>query len=182
VSGRGKYVISARSRMNSSGCSRPIRRASSAPRSRSGAQLTICLSGALRLRLRSESGTHAFREQTWSARRITMEELRVVTPRAQRDEPDVGRERFEYPHCTLLYGRRPPARGEAGVFLIRDSVSTHSLQRRNRSFSVKGFPAVSAASRRAPPGASSPPRNRSGRHTLRPPWAEVVTCEAGLAS
>jgi hypothetical protein len=30
-----------------------------------------------------------------------MEELRVVAPRAQRDEPGVGRQRFEYPHGAL---------------------------------------------------------------------------------
>ena len=30
-----------------------------------------------------------------------MEELRVVAPRAQRDEPGVGRKRLEYPHGAL---------------------------------------------------------------------------------
>jgi hypothetical protein len=50
-----------------------------------------------------------------------MEELRVVTPRAHRDEPGVGRKRFEYPHGALPYGRRPPARGEAGVSLLAET-------------------------------------------------------------
>jgi hypothetical protein len=45
----------------------------------------------------------------------------VVTPRAHRDEPGVGRKRFEYPHGALPYGRRPPARGEAGVSLLAET-------------------------------------------------------------
>jgi len=53
------------------------------------------------LGLWGESRTLAFREQTSSARRITMKELRVVTPRAQRGEPGVGGKRFEYPHGAL---------------------------------------------------------------------------------
>jgi hypothetical protein len=44
----------------------------------------------------------------------------MATPRAQRDEPGVGRKRFEYPHGTP-YGRRPPARGEAGVSLLAET-------------------------------------------------------------
>ena len=44
----------------------------------------------------------------------------MVTPRAQRDEPGVGRKRFEYPHGAP-YGRRPPARGEAGVSLLAET-------------------------------------------------------------
>ena len=44
----------------------------------------------------------------------------MATPRAQPDEPGVGRKRFEYPHGTP-YGRRPPARGEAGVSLLAET-------------------------------------------------------------
>jgi len=89
--------------------------------------------GVLRLGLWSETRTLAFREQTWSAPRITVEELRVVTPAAQRDEPGVGRKRSEYPHGPLPIGRRPPASGRGGRLpSYRDPCSTHSLQRRNR--------------------------------------------------
>ena len=44
----------------------------------------------------------------------------MVTPGAQRHEPGVGRKRFEYPHGPP-YGRRPPARGEAGVSLLAET-------------------------------------------------------------
>jgi hypothetical protein len=50
-----------------------------------------------------------------------MDELRMVTPRAQRDEPGVGRKRFEYPHGALPTEDAHLRGGEAGVFLLAET-------------------------------------------------------------
>jgi hypothetical protein len=42
----------------------------------------------------------------------------MVTPRAQRDEPGVGRKRFEYPHGALSTEDAHLRGGEAGVSLL----------------------------------------------------------------
>jgi hypothetical protein len=44
----------------------------------------------------------------------------VVAPRAQRDEPGVGRKRFEYPHGALPTEDAHLRGGEAGVFLLAE--------------------------------------------------------------
>ena len=45
----------------------------------------------------------------------------MVTPRAQRDEPGVGRKRFEYPHGALPTEDAHPGGAEAGVFLLAET-------------------------------------------------------------
>ena len=42
----------------------------------------------------------------------------MLAPRAQRDEPGVGRKRFEYPHGTLPTEDAHPGGAEVGVFLL----------------------------------------------------------------
>ena len=45
----------------------------------------------------------------------------MVTPRAQRDEPGVGRKRFEYPHGALPTEDAHLRGGEAGVSLLAET-------------------------------------------------------------
>jgi hypothetical protein len=61
-----------------------------------------------------------------------LDELRTVTPRAQRDEPGVVEDRSKCPHGRSL--RTTPAceRLRRASSFLPDSVSTHSLQRENR--------------------------------------------------
>jgi hypothetical protein len=45
----------------------------------------------------------------------------MMTPRAQRDEPGVGRKRFEYPHGALPTEDAHLRGGEAGVSLLAET-------------------------------------------------------------
>ena len=50
-----------------------------------------------------------------------MDELRMVTPRAKRDERGVERKRFEYPHGALPTEDAHLRGGEAGVSLLAET-------------------------------------------------------------
>jgi hypothetical protein len=87
----------------------------------------------------------------------------MLTPRAQRDEPGVGRKRFEYPHGALPYGRRPPASGEAGVSLLAE---------------IPLVPTPYSGETHGGPSATASRHQRSWRTS----WANRLAGEAGFPS
>jgi hypothetical protein len=114
----------------------------------------------------------------------------VVAPRAQRDEPGVGRKRFEYPHGALPTEDAHLRGGEAGVSLLAETQAipasyglklncggeltagspcgAGSRGRQCPGYCSSGGPP--SASRLAPLSASRPPRSRSGvRRTCESP-------------
>jgi hypothetical protein len=71
----------------------------------------------------------------------------MVTPRAQRDEPGVGRKRFEYPHGTFLTEDAHLRGGEAGVSLLAETpvVPTPYSGETDGLLQRHGFSATSAS-------------------------------------
>ena len=122
----------------------------------------------------------------------------MVTPRAQRDEPGVGRKRFEYPHGAVPTEDAHLPRGEAGVSLLAETPGVPAPYSLKLSCGLKSplagaarfplRPGQRSASRSTPQrlAAFGPPRSRSvarptppARHAAVRPMANQLLVRTG---